>query len=1236
MSRTDTFKILESLVRQRILIIDGAMGTMLQQRNLSEADFRAERFANYDRPLKGNNDILVLTRPKFVSEVHNAYLAAGADILETNTFSSQAVSQADYGLESSVYDLNVEAARLARTAADEWSNRTPDKRRFVAGALGPMNKTLSMSHKVDDPGHREKDFDFICNAYAEQTRALIDGGVDVLLLETIFDTLNAKAAIVAMRRVFQERGVELPVMLSVTIIDKSGRTLSGQTIDAFWTSVAHARPFSVGLNCSLGAADIRPHIAALSQLAPVWTSCYPNAGLPNEFGGFDETPESMAAVLKGFAEEGLVNIVGGCCGTTDRHIKAIAESMSGMQPRKLPSVDAFTRLSGLEALTIRPDSNFIMIGERTNVTGSKRFAKLILGGDYNTALQVANEQVVNGANIIDVNMDEAMLDSEAAMERFLRMLATEPDIARVPLMIDSSKWSVLEIGLRNTQGKSIVNSISLKEGEEEFLARARTVRDFGAAVVVMAFDERGQADTTERKFQICSRAYKLLTEEVGFDPTDIIFDPNVFAVATGIEGHNQYGMAFMDAARQIKQNLPGALVSGGISNLSFSFRGNDRIREAFHSAFLFHGIKAGLDMGIVNAGQLAVYEDLPKDLLQAVEDVLFDRRPDATERMVEIAEAFKGDATRKVIDLSWRDQPVSGRIRYALVHGIVDFVDVDVEEARVELKSPLLVIEGPMMDGMREVGDLFGAGKMFLPQVVKSARVMKRGVATLEPYILAEKANGRGNGKVLLATVKGDVHDIGKNIVGVVLGCNNFEIIDLGVMVPTEQILDRAIEVEADIIGLSGLITPSLEEMAKVAREMERRKFSLPLLIGGATTSRKHTAIKIAPEYSGDVVHVLDASRAVSVVSGLLDEKKRAEFTKKNRADQEELRSLRSIKQENLLSFEAARGNAARLPFGPSDCAEPSFLGTRVLERVSLAKVAEYIDWTFFFTAWELVGKFPGILQHPERGAAARDLYDNGRRLLDRIISEELLEARAVYGFWKAQSLGESIELSGETRGGSGSIVFPMLRQQKTNNPSDPCRSLADFIAPAGSEHGDYMGGFAVTAGIGCEELAHHFEQKLDDYSAILVKSLADRLAEALAEMVHERAREDWGYDQVGRLSHDALIAEDYRGIRPAYGYPACPDHSEKARLFELLGARSLGIELTEHFAMTPAASVSGLYFAHPMARYFNVGKIARDQVEDYAKRKGWSMSEAERWLAPNLGYTPSPARQAVVDTASP
>ena len=1235
MSRNDVAHLLDQLVRERILIIDGAMGTMLQQRNLSEQDFRGTRFGSHDRSLKGNNDVLVLTCPTVVADIHRAYLAAGADIIETNTFSTQSVSQADYGLEPFVYEINFEAARIARAAADEWSDRTPDKRRFVAGAVGPMNKTLSMSHRVDDPGHRDKDFDFICDAYAEQVRALLDGGVDVLLLETIFDTLNAKAALVAMRRVLTAQQVELPVLISVTIVDKSGRTLSGQTVEAFWTSISHARPFSVGLNCSLGASDIRPHLEVLAQLAPVWTSCYPNAGLPNEFGGFDETPDSMAGVLREFAQQGLLNIVGGCCGTTDEHIRAIAEVMREERPRLPPAKDALPRFSGLETLTLHPDSNFIMIGERTNVTGSKRFSKLILSDDYATALRVAHEQVVNGANIIDINMDEAMLDSEAAMERFLRMVATEPDIARVPIMIDSSKWSVIEIGLKNVQGKSIVNSLSLKEGEAEFINRARAVRNYGAAVVVMAFDEQGQADTTERKVAICERAYKILIEQVGFEPQDIIFDPNVFAVATGIEGHNRFGMAFMNAIRLIKERLPGALVSGGISNLSFSFRGNDVIREAFHSAFLYHAISAGLDMGIVNAGQLAVYQDLPKELLESVEDVLFDRRPDATERVVELANTFKGDAKKKTIDMSWREQSVATRIRHALVHGVVDFIELDVEESREQLGSPLLVIEGPMMDSMREVGDLFGAGKMFLPQVVKSARVMKKGVAKLEPYILAEKSQSRGHGKVLLATVKGDVHDIGKNIVGVVLGCNSFEVIDLGVMVPTNVILDRAQELGVDVIGLSGLITPSLEEMAKVAREMERLQFSTPLLIGGATTSRKHTAVKIAPEYSGEVIHVLDASRAVSVVSALMHPTKRAEFDRKNRLEQAELRSLRSTKHEPLLSLEKASKNAVQLDFGADECPVPSFLGVRKLESVSLAKIAEYIDWTFLFTAWELVGKFPDILEHPERGAAARELYDNARRLLDRIIAEQLLEARAVYGFWRASARAGSIALIEDMPEASAPIVFPMLRQQRVRNVGDPCRSLADYIAPHGSDRADYLGAFAVTAGIGCEELSRHFERQLDDYSAIMVKALADRLAEALAEMLHETARFDWGYGRAEQLSKDELIAERYRGIRPAYGYPACPDHTEKGRLFDILGARSVGLDLTEHFAMTPAASVSGLYFAHPMARYFNVGKIGRDRVEDYALRKGWTVAEAERWLAPNLGYEVVSARANIEVNAS-
>jgi 5-methyltetrahydrofolate--homocysteine methyltransferase len=1207
------------LVRERILIIDGAMGTMLQQRQLTEADYRRGHFESHGSPLKGNSDLLVLTNPAVVSEVHRAYLAAGADIIETNTFSAQAVSQADYGLEAIAYDINVAAARIARAAADEWTDRTPNKPRFVAGAIGPMNKSLSMSQKVDDPGHRERDFDFICNAYAEQIRGLLDGGVHVLLFETIFDTLNAKAGLVALRSVLEQRQLDIPLMLSVTVVDKSGRTLSGQTIDAFWTSVAHARPFSVGLNCSLGAHEMRPYVSALAQAAPAWLSCYPNAGLPNEFGGFDETPEAMAAVLRQFATEGLVNIVGGCCGTTDQHIQAIAEAVKDKAPRVPPVDDGITRLSGLETLTIRADSNFIMIGERTNVTGSKKFSRLIQSGDYAAALRVASDQVASEANIIDVNMDEAMLDSEACMERFLRMVATEPDIARVPIMIDSSKWSVIEIGLKNAQGKCIVNSISLKEGEEEFLKRARVVLDFGAAVVVMAFDEQGQAETAERKFEISKRAYQLLTEKVGFQPQDIIFDPNVFAVATGIEGHNRFGLAFMEATRLIKQQLPKVHVSGGISNLSFSFRGNDVIREAFHSAFLYHAITAGLDMGIVNAGQLAIYQDLPPELLNAVEDVLFDRRPDATERIVELADTFKGDAKKKTIDLAWRNEPVEKRIVYALVHGIVDYIDVDVDDARKDCGNALLVIEGPMMDGMREVGDLFGAGKMFLPQVVKSARVMKKGVATLEPYILREKAQSRSNGKILLATVKGDVHDIGKNIVGVILACNSYEIVDLGVMVPTQTILDRARAEKVDIVGLSGLITPSLEEMTRVAQEMEKQKFSLPLLIGGATTSRKHTAIKIAPAYSGEVIHVLDASRAVSVVSALMDPVKRGDLAKKNREQQSELREMRVASLASLVPLSQATERRVRLEFGPEECPKPSFTGVRKLEQVDLAEVAEYIDWTFFFTAWELVGKFPDILQHPERGAAARELYEQGRKLLDRIISEKLLEARAVYAFWPAHSIGEDIVVDT----GSERVRLAMLRQQKVKSPDDACRSLADFIAGEATGQQDYLGGFAVTAGIGCEDLARHYERQLDDYSAIIVKALADRLAEALAEMLHERARRDWGYGKKEQLSKPELIDERYRGIRPAYGYPACPDHTEKGLLFDLLGARELGIELTEGFAMTPAASVSGLYFAHPKARYFNVGKITRDQVEDYAARKGWTVAEAERWLAPNLGYEP-------------
>lgn len=1221
MSQKDVTQQISRLAQARILLMDGGMGTMVQRYSLTEEDFRGERYKGHPKPLKGNNDVLCLTRPDVVREIHEAYLAAGSDIIETNAFSAQVLSQADYLLEPDVYEINLEAARIASSAAARWSDKTPDKPRFVAGNLGPTNRTLSVSVRVDDPSHRDVDFDAVCAAYLTQVSGLIDGGVDIILIETIFDTLNAKAAIFAVEKAFDSIGRRLPVMLSVTVADKSGRTLSGQTVDAFFVSIAHARPISVGLNCALGAADMRPYLESLARLCPTLVSCYPNAGLPNAFGGYDETPESMAEVLGGFAREGLLNIVGGCCGTNDAHIRAIGQAMERHPPRQVPAPDGLSRYSGLEILTLRTESNFTMIGERTNVTGSKKFSRLIQTGDYATALQVANEQVQNGANVIDVNMDEAMLDSEAAMGKFLRLVATEPDIAKVPVMIDSSKWSVIVAGLKNVQGKSIVNSISLKEGEAEFLERARLCRSFGAAVVVMAFDEQGQAESTERKFAICERAYRLLVDRVGFAPEDIIFDPNVFAVATGIEGHNRFGMAFIDAVRMIKEKLPRAKVSGGISNLSFSFRGNDRVREAFHSAFLLHAVRAGLDMGIVNAGQLAVYEDIPKDLLERVEDVLFDRRPDATERMVEIAETYKGAGTKRVVDLAWRERSVGERIRHALVHGVVEFIADDCDEAHRALGSPLSVIEGPMMDGMREVGDLFGAGKMFLPQVVKSARVMKKGVAVLEPYILAARQAGdaKANCKVLLATVKGDVHDIGKNIVGVVLGCNNYDVIDLGVMVPADKIVKEAKQANVNIIGLSGLITPSLDEMVQVAKEMQRQGFEVPLLIGGATTSRQHTAVKIAPEYAHEVVHVLDASRAVAVVSSLMDESGHDKFVADVRAEQEQLRRLHGGDKEPVL-VSLADARARRVTVTGAAAPEPPFLGPRTV-NIDIERLVDYIDWTFFFTAWDMVGKFPAILSHPDRGAAARDLYANGREMLDRIIAENRLTARAVYGYWRADVRGDDILLF-EASGLEPCATLPMLRQQSHKKPTEPCRSLADFIQPSQDGRFDSIGAFAVTAGIGADAFVKYFENDRDDYSAILVKALADRLAEAAAEWLHERVRREW-YASDERFSGEQLIAEAYRGIRPAFGYPACPDHTLKGPLFELLGATEIGMDLTENFAMTPPASVSGIYLAHSEARYFNVGKIGRDQVQDYARRRGWSVETAEKWLSPNLGYRP-------------
>ena len=1218
---------LDRLLAERILVLDGAMGTMVQRHRLTDAHYRGTRFADHPHELKGDTDVLVLTRPDIVAGIHAEYLEAGADIIETNTFGATAVAQADYGLEAHVYEMNVEGARIAKRVAAEWTARTPDKPRFVAGSMGPTNKVLSISPDVNNPALRAITFDAMREAFREQARGLIDGGCDLLLLETIVDTLNAKAALVAIREVFDEKGIELPIMISVTITDRSGRTLSGQTIDAFWVSIRHAKPFCVGINCALGARDMRPYLADLSAIADCWVSAYPNAGLPNAFGQYDEQPEETGALLKEFAQSGLVNILGGCCGTTPAHIAAIARAVEGVPPRVPPKdLPRYTQFSGLETLTIRPDSNFQMIGERTNVTGSKRFARLIGANDFAAAVDVALDQVRGGANLLDVNMDEGMLDSEQAMTTFLNYIATEPEVARIPVMVDSSKWSVIEAGLKCLQGKGVVNSISLKEGEEDFLAKAAIIRRYGAGVVVMAFDEQGQADTVERKVAICQRAYRLLTEKAGFDPTDIIFDPNILAIATGIEEHNTYALNFIEAARIIRETCPGAHVSGGVSNLSFSFRGNDVVREAMHSAFLYHAIKAGMDMGIVNAGQLVVYEDIPKDLLERVEDVLFNRRPDATERLVEFAETVKGSGAKRAVDHAWREGTVEERLAHALVHGVVDLLETDLEEARSRY-TPLQIIEGPLMDGMRHVGDLFGAGKMFLPQVVKSARAMKKAVAYLEPFMEQEKqqAGGQAQGRVLLATVKGDVHDIGKNIVGVVLGCNGYEVIDLGIMVPAQKILDTAREKQVDVIGLSGLITPSLDEMVHVAREMERQGFTLPLLIGGATTSPQHTAVKIAPEYSGSTVHVLDASRAAGVVAALLDEGQRATFDAQNRAKQEELRAVHGRKQEKpLLTWEEARANRLRLDWKAYTPPVPAFIGRREIE-VPLDQLVPFIDWTFFFSAWELKGRYPAIFDHPEYGKAARELYDQGTALLDRLIQEGRLKARGVYGFWPAEGVGEDLVLYTDESRRTVAARFPMLRQQSPIADGRPNRSLVDFVAPAESGVRDYVGAFAVTAGLGADELVRGFEAEHDDYQAILVKALADRLAEAFAEYLHAQARRDWGYGADEQLTNEQLIAEQYRGIRPAFGYPACPDHSEKRTLFALLEAERVGLTLTDSGAMLPAASVSGLYFAHPEARYFMVGRIGRDQVEDYARRKGMSMEEAERWLAPNLGYTPAP-----------
>jgi 5-methyltetrahydrofolate--homocysteine methyltransferase len=1214
---------LSQLLDQRIAVLDGAWGTMLQSGNLSPGDYR---LPGHDQDTTGDPDLLNLTRPDIVLGVHRQYLAAGADIATTNTFTATSFGQADYGLQDRVREMNLRGARLARQAADEAGGD-----RYVAGSLGPLNVTLSLSPRVDDAAYRAVTFDQVTAAYAEQVEALAEGGVDLLLIETIFDTLNAKAAIKAA----QEVAPQLPLWISVTIVDLSGRTLSGQTVEAFWNSVRHARPLVVGVNCSLGGKEIRPHIAELSRLADTYTACHPNAGLPNAFGGYDQTPEETAHYLHEFAAEGMVNIVGGCCGTTPAHIAAIASAVgrvsggesTGVGARRRTAVrpaSGVTHLSGLEPFTITSDTGFAMIGERTNVTGSARFRRLIEADDFQAAVNVALDQVRGGANLLDVNMDADLLDSEQAMTTFLNLLATEPEAARIPVMVDSSRWSVLEAGLKCLQGKGVVNSISLKEGEETFLGHARAIRSYGAGVVVMAFDERGQADTTARKVEICGRAYDLLTQRAGFDPEDIIFDPNVLAVATGIAEHNGYAMAFIESLPLIKERCPGTRTSGGISNLSFAFRGNETVRRAMHAAFLYPAIAAGLDMGIVNAGQLDVYEDIPAELLELVEDVLFDRRSDATDRLVSFAENVKspGGARRAAPDLSWREAPVGPRLTHALVHGIADYIEGDTEEARQQAERPLDVIEGPLMDGMKVVGDLFGSGKMFLPQVVKSARVMKRAVAYLEPYMEAEKASAggaaraRGHAKVVLATVKGDVHDIGKNIVGVVLGCNNYEVIDLGVMVPAATILDTAVAEHADIVGLSGLITPSLDEMVSVAGEMQRRGMTTPLLIGGATTSRQHTAVRIAPAYHGSTLHVLDASRVVGVVQDLLAPARASDLDQANRTEQQRLREqYEGRRRQPLLSLEAARANRERLDYG--DRADPAFTGVRLLTP-ELARLRELIDWQFFFLAWELKGKYPAILEN----AQARELFDDANEQLDEIIADEWLTARGGYGFWPAHADGDDIVLAaGPAAGPAGELRLPMLRQQTAKPAGRPNRCLADYLAD-GSDH---LGGFAVAIH-GAGELAKRYEQENDDYKAIMVKALADRLAEAFAEHAHLQARRDW-YEPDTAPSVEDLHAERFRGIRPAFGYPAAPDHSLKRELFGLLGAEAFGMALTESFAMTPASSVSGLLFAHPSARYFTVGRIARDQVADYARRLGVSVGHAERWLGPNLAYEPEARR---------
>lgn len=1202
------------------------MGTMIQRYILTEEDFRGARFANHPCDVKGNNDLLNITRPDIIKAIHTEYLKAGTDIIETNTFSTQRISLADYKMEELDYEMSFEGAKIAKEAVNEFMAANPDRVCFVAGAVGPTNRTLSISPDVNDPGYRALTFDELVDAYYEQIRGLVDGGSDLLLIETIFDTLNAKAAIFAIKKYEEVIGRKIEIMISGTITDASGRTLSGQTVEAFLNSIIHANPLSIGFNCALGAKDMRPHIEELSAKAPCYVSAYPNAGLPNEFGAYDEMPNETASLVSDFIQHGFVNIVGGCCGTTPEHIAAIAAKAKNITPRQIPEIPRYLRLSGLEPVTITPESMFVNIGERTNITGSPKFSKLILSGDYEAALAVARQQVEGGAQVIDVNMDEGMLDSEAAMTKFLNLIASEPDISKLPIMVDSSKWSVIENGLKCLQGKGIVNSISLKEGEDKFRESARKIMNYGAAIVVMAFDENGQADNFERRKEICKRSYDILVEEIGFPAEDIIFDPNILTVATGLEEHNNYAVDFINAARWIKENLPYAKVSGGVSNISFSFRGNNTVREAMHSAFLFHAIKAGLDMGIVNAGMLEVYEAIPAELLERVEDVLLNRREDATERLVDFAETVKSKGKELVKDEEWRKAPVESRLSHSLVKGIIEYLDADVEEARQQYDRPIHVIEGPLMDGMNIVGDLFGAGKMFLPQVVKSARVMKKAVAYLLPFIEQEKLdNPDGDqsssaGRILLATVKGDVHDIGKNIVGVVLACNNFEIVDLGVMVPAQEIIRKAKEINADIIGLSGLITPSLDEMVHFAKEMEREGFTVPLLIGGATTSRIHAAVKIAPNYSGPAIHVLDASRSVTVCSTLMNAETRGGYIDNIRLEYDKAREahLNKRNDKRFKSIEEARTD--KFTIDPALVAPaPKFLGTKTFEDYPLETLVPYIDWTPFFHTWELRGSYPKIFNDKSVGVEAKKLYDDARVLLQKIVDEKLLTAKAVIGFWPAHAKGDDIvlDVAGEP------VTIHTLRQQAEKVAGEPYYALSDFVATKEDGVQDYFGGFAVTTGIGCDEMVAEFEANYDDYNSIMAKALADRLAEAFAEHLHELVRKDyWGYAKDEQLTNEDLIKEEYAGIRPAPGYPACPDHTEKETLFDLLGAeQKIGLRLTESFAMYPTAAVSGFYFSHPQSRYFGLGKITKDQVEEYAVRKNMSLEDTERWLSPNLAY---------------